>query len=50
MDVEICIEKDRTKPKIVVHTNEVTSEINEMVKRISALVHLSEYSLDIPSQ
>ncbi len=36
MDVEITIEKERMKPKVVIHTNEVTSEINEMVKRISA--------------
>ncbi len=35
MDVEICIDKDRIKPKVVIHTNEVTSEINEMVKRLS---------------
>jgi DNA-binding LytR/AlgR family response regulator len=38
MDVEISIEKERMKPKVVIHTNEVTSEINELVKR------LSEYS------
>lgn len=35
MDVELSIEKDRLKPKIVIHTNEVTSEINELVKRLS---------------
>jgi DNA-binding LytR/AlgR family response regulator len=35
MDVEIYIEKDRIQPKIVIHTNEVTSEINELVKRLT---------------
>lgn len=35
MDVEINIEKDRIRPKIVIHTNEVTSEINNLVKRLS---------------
>lgn len=35
MDVELSIEKERLKPKIVIHTNEVTSEINELVRRLS---------------
>jgi hypothetical protein len=35
MDVEISIEKERMKPKVVIYTNEVTSEINELVKRLS---------------
>jgi DNA-binding LytR/AlgR family response regulator len=35
MDVEICIDKDRTRPKMVIHTNEMTPEINELVKRLS---------------
>jgi DNA-binding LytR/AlgR family response regulator len=35
MDVELSIEKDRLKPKIVIHTNAVTSEINELVKRLT---------------
>ncbi|MDF2485887.1 MAG: LytTR family transcriptional regulator [Herbinix sp.] len=35
MDVEINIEKERLKPKVVIHTNEVTSEINELVKRLT---------------
>lgn len=32
MEVEINIERDRPKPKIVIHTKEVTSEINDLVK------------------
>jgi DNA-binding LytR/AlgR family response regulator len=35
MDVEISIEKERIKTKVVIHTNEVTSEINELVKRLT---------------
>ncbi len=36
MDVEVNIEKGRTTPKIVIHTGEMTSEITELVKRITA--------------
>lgn len=32
MEVEINIEKNRPKPKIVIHTKEVISEINDLVK------------------
>lgn len=35
MDVEISIERERLKPKIVIHTNEMTQEINELVKKLT---------------
>lgn len=35
MDVEISVEKDLSKPRIVIHTNEITSEIEELVKRLT---------------
>lgn len=35
MDVEVLIEKNRLKPKVVIHTNEMTPEISELVKRLS---------------
>lgn len=35
MDVEISIEKDLSRPRIVIHTNEMTSEIEELVKRLT---------------
>jgi DNA-binding LytR/AlgR family response regulator len=35
MDVEVIIEKSRLKPKIVIHTNDMTQEISELVKRLT---------------
>ncbi len=35
MDVEVSIEKGIRKPKIVIHTNEMTQEISELVKRLT---------------
>jgi DNA-binding LytR/AlgR family response regulator len=35
MDVEVCFEPDRPKPKIVIHTKEMTFEITELIKRLT---------------
>ncbi len=35
MEVEVCFEKDRSKPKIVIYTGEMTQEIIELVKRLT---------------
>jgi DNA-binding LytR/AlgR family response regulator len=35
MDVEVIMEKGRLKPKVVIHTNEMTPEISELVKRLT---------------
>lgn len=35
MDVEVLIEKNRLKPKVVIHTGEMTPEISELVKRMT---------------
>jgi DNA-binding LytR/AlgR family response regulator len=35
MDVEVIMEKGRLKPKVVIHTNEMTQEISELVKRLT---------------
>jgi DNA-binding LytR/AlgR family response regulator len=35
MEVEVIIEKNRLKPKVVIHTSEMTTEISELVKRLT---------------
>jgi Response regulator of the LytR/AlgR family len=35
MDIEVCIEKGRIRPKVVVHTNEMTQEIADLIKRLT---------------
>jgi DNA-binding LytR/AlgR family response regulator len=35
MEVEVSIEKDRLKPKVVIHTNEMTQEITELMKKLT---------------
>ncbi|MGF7060090.1 LytTR family DNA-binding domain-containing protein [Brassicibacter mesophilus] len=35
MEVEVKIDEKCTTPKIVIHTNEITTEINELVERLS---------------
>lgn len=35
MDIEVMLEKNRLRPKVVIHTSEMTPEISELVKRLS---------------
>lgn len=35
MDVEVSIEKNLLKPKVVIHTAEMTQEITDLVKRLT---------------